>query len=57
MNKILIENIFSFIFAIVFNKNQHNTQSLTLLNIKDKTDDKKAKKKISVLKHLSKKFS
>lgn len=57
MNKILIENIFSFIFAIVFNKNQHNTQSMTLLNIKDKTDDKKAKRKISVLKHLSKKFS
>ena len=57
MNKDLIENIFSFIFAIVFNKNQHNTQSMTLLNVKNKTEDKKAKRKISVLKHLSKKFS
>ena len=57
MNKTLIDNIFSFVFAIVFNKNQHNTQSITILNIKDKTYDKKAKKKISVLKHLSRKFS
>lgn len=57
MNKTLIDNIFSFVFAIVFNKTQHNTQSITLLNVKDETDDKKAKKKISVLNHLSKKFS
>ena len=57
MNKDLIENIFSLILAIVFNQNQHNTQCMTLLNVKNKTEDKKAKRKISVLKHLSKKFS
>ena len=42
MNKDLIENIFSFILAIVFNQNQHNTQCMTLLNVKNKTEDKKA---------------
>lgn len=57
MNKYLLDNIFNFLYAIIFKKEQHNNQCQTLLNIKDKINDKKAKQKISILKHLSKKFS
>lgn len=57
MNKYLIDNIFTFLFSIIFKKEQHNNQCQTLLNIKHKISDKKAKQKITILKHLSKKFS
>lgn len=57
MNKYLIDNIFNFLYSIIFKKEQRNNQCQTLLNIKDKINDKKAKQKISILKHLSKKFS
>ncbi len=57
MNKDLIDNIFSFLFSIIFNKEQHNMQCKNLLNIKNKTNDESEKQKISILKHLSKKFN
>lgn len=57
MNKDLIDNIFDFLYAIIFKKTQHNNQSQTLLNKKHVINDIKAKQKISILKHLSKKIS
>ncbi len=57
MNKYLIYNIFNFLYSIILKKEQHNNQCLRLLNIKDKINDKESKQKISMLKHLSKKFS
>lgn len=55
MNEDLIDNIFTFLFSIIFKKEQYN-KCQTLLNIKHKINDKKTKQKISILKHLSKKF-
>ncbi len=55
MNEDLIDNIFTFLFSIIFKKEQYN-KCQTLLNIKHKINDKKTKHKISILKHLSKKF-
>lgn len=57
MNKDLIDSFFTFLYSIIFQKAQQNTQFQTLLKIKDKIDDKKTKRKISILKHLSNKFN
>lgn len=56
MNIELVNNIFNFLFSIIFKNPQHNITQ-TFLNKKTKAQDKKLKQKISVLKHLSKKFS